>query len=126
VTDCTLRQPAVCAAARSGRYRGVPRLEPAAMNDALTTVRNHHEAAVFEAVAALAPRFPVLADDPELLADVACVALNRLPPRYIRHVVDLRFYQSEQQRADHAQAVDAAVMHAFEFVQARALMGART
>lgn len=96
------------------------------MLDAFTTVRNYNESAVFDAVTALAPRYPVLAGDEQRLADVACVALNRLPARYIRHMVDLRFYQSDQQRAEHELAVDAAVAHAFEFVQARELMGARS
>jgi hypothetical protein len=36
----------------------------------------------------------MLSDNPELLSDVACVALNRLPPRYIRHIVDMRSARS--------------------------------
>jgi len=36
----------------------------------------------------------------ELLADVACVALNRLPPRYIRHDVDMAFYLSPHEYSD--------------------------
>jgi hypothetical protein len=89
------------------------------------SVHNHHENAVFAAVTALAAEYPALGHDPHRLADVACVALNRLPPRYIRHRADLSFFQSDAQRAEHALAVDAAVRHAFEFVQARELMGAR-
>jgi hypothetical protein len=89
------------------------------------SVRNHHESAVFAAVAALAGEYPAIGHDADRLADVACVALNRLPPRYIRHRADLSFYQSQEQRAEMALAVDAAVRHAFEFVQARELMGAR-
>lgn len=96
------------------------------MSDVFTSVRNFNEPAVFAAVTSLAPRYPLLAGDPERLADVACVALNRLPSRYIRHVVDLRFYESDAQRAEHELAVEAAVAHAFEFVQARELMGARS
>ena len=33
-----------------------------------------------------------------MLADVACVALNRLPARYVRHDVDMVFYLTEQER----------------------------
>ena len=88
------------------------------------SIRNHHERAVCDAVAAAAPRYPLLADA-ALLADVACVALNRLPPRYIRHEVDLAFYLTEKERAEAGRAVDEAVQFAFEFVQARHAMRAR-
>ena len=47
---------------------------------------------------ATAPSYPGIADDGELLADVACVALNRLPARYVRHDVDLMFYLTEGER----------------------------
>ena len=96
------------------------------MNEAFASVHNHHEAAVFDAVLAAAPRYPALAGRAELLADVACVALNRLPPRYIRHSVDLHFYQPERERLDDERALRAAVRRAFEFVQAREAMGARS
>ena len=43
-----------------------------------STIHNHHERAVFDAVLAAATNFPALAT-PDLLADVACVALNRVP-----------------------------------------------
>jgi hypothetical protein len=62
--------------------------------------------------------------DPEL-ADVACVALNRLSARYIRHPADFLFYLTERERADLDKAVREAVKHAFEFVQARVAMRAR-
>ncbi len=32
--------------------------------------------------------------DDETLSDIASVALNRLPPRYVRHAVDMSFYMS--------------------------------
>jgi hypothetical protein len=88
-------------------------------------IHNHHERAVFEAIARHADAHPFLGTRPELLSDVACVALNRLPPRYIRHEVDFAFYLSEKERADSERAVDEAVRFAFEFVQARAAMRAR-
>jgi hypothetical protein len=90
-----------------------------------SSVHNIHETAVFEAVAAAAPRYPGLADSPDLLADVACVALNRVPPRYIRHDVDLAFFLTERERGDNERAIRDAVEHAFGFVQARHAMAAR-
>ena len=93
------------------------------MRTDFSSIQNHCERPVFEAVLAAHPRYAALNE--ELLADVACVALNRLPPRYIRHAVDLAFYQSEKERVDNERAVQDAVNHAFEFVQARVAMRAR-
>jgi Late competence development protein ComFB len=90
-----------------------------------TSVRNHHERSVCDAVAAAAERFPGVAKNTELLADVACVALNRLPPRYIRHEVDFSFYLSEKERSDSDRKLNDAVEFAFGFVQARTAMRAR-
>jgi hypothetical protein len=94
------------------------------MNADFTSIRNHHERAVFDAIGAAAADYPLLADA-ALLADVACVALNRLPPRYIRHEADLAFYLGEKERREAAQAVEEAVRYAFGFVQARHAMRAR-
>ncbi len=90
-----------------------------------TSIRNHNERSVYQAVVATAPRFPGIADNEELLADVACVALNRLQPRYIRHEVDFAFYLSERERNESERQVADAVEYAFGFVQARAAMRAR-
>lgn len=57
--------------------------------------------------------------DAELLADVACVALNHLPPRYVRHDVDMAFYLSSAERAEMEDKVKAAVNQAIEFVASR-------
>ena len=94
------------------------------MTDDFDTIQNHHERSVFDAVAAHADRFPHLRDQ-GLMADIACVALNRLPPRYIRHGVDFAFYLSEKERQETQTAVDEAVDFAVGFVQARAAMRAR-
>ncbi len=90
-----------------------------------TSIRNHNERAVYQAVLDMAPGFPGIADNEELLADVACVALNRLQPRYIRHEVDFAFYLSERERTDSERQVAESVEYAFGFVQARAAMRAR-
>ena len=90
-----------------------------------TSVCNSHERAVFETVRTAAASHPGLANSTELLADVACVALNRLQPRYIRHEVDFAFYLTEKERLDTDRQVAEAVDHAFGFVQARVAMRAR-
>ena len=96
------------------------------MSADFTSVHNHNEQAVFDAVLDHAERYPGLAHDPELLADVACVALNRLPARYIRHAADFVFYLSERERGEIQRQVVDAVDQAFGFVQARTAMRART
>lgn len=90
-----------------------------------TSVRNHNEQAVYRAVVELAEHHPGLKGNDGLLADVACVALNRLPPRYIRHAVDYVFYLSERERHDSERQLAEAVEYAFGFVQARTAMKAR-
>lgn len=94
------------------------------MNADFGSIYNHHERAVFAAVSAATDRYPQL-NEGDLLIDVACVALNRLPPRYIRHEVDFSFYLSDRERIDNERAITEAVAHAFEFVQARQAMRAR-
>lgn len=88
-----------------------------------SSIHNVHEAAVIEAALALRGLYPGVA--PGLLPDVVCVALNKLPPRYIRHGADLAFYQPEHEREQQRRLQDEAVRQAFGFVQAREAMRAR-
>jgi Late competence development protein ComFB len=90
-----------------------------------TSVRNHYEQAVFSAVLSARALYPAVGESPDLLVDVACVALNRVPARYIRHSVDLLFYLTDREREEFDRSVHEAVKHAFEFVQARSAMRAR-
>ncbi|HSW08886.1 late competence development ComFB family protein [Aquabacterium sp.] len=90
-----------------------------------SSVHNIHESAVFEAVTLAAPRFPGISGNSDLLADVACVALNRVSARYIRHDVDLAFFLTERERAENERAITESVEYAFSFVQARHAMAAR-
>ncbi len=83
-----------------------------------SSLYNHHEREVFATVQKLAPQFPQI-DNNDLLVDVACVALNRLPPRYIRHAVDFSFYLTEPERLEIDSAINESVRYAFNFVQAR-------
>ena len=89
------------------------------------SIHNFYEKAVFATVQEQAEHYPHLADNDDTLADIACVALNRLPPRYIRHEVDFAFYLTDKERAANARMVADAVQFAFEFVQARKAMKAR-
>lgn len=83
-----------------------------------SSVRNYYEHVVFHQVTEKAAQRAPDASN-ELLLDVACVALNRLPPRYIRHDADFYFFLTEQERADNDEAIAEAVDYAFGFVQSR-------
>lgn len=56
----------------------------------------------------------------DMLADVACVALNRLPARYVRHDVDMMFYLTEHEHHAIEQSMAEALTFAFAFVAERA------
>jgi hypothetical protein len=85
----------------------------------LESIRNYQELAVCDLITASAARYPALAARPGLLSDVACVALNALKPRYIKHNVDLHFFETPAERARNEAAVRTAVEAAFEFVSHR-------
>ncbi len=87
------------------------------------TLRNYYEQLVIDAVLAMADHYPLISEEQQ--PDVACVALNRLPPRYIRHQVDLAFHMTEKERQESEQLINDSVKYAFEFVQARYAMRAR-
>ena len=96
------------------------------MNHAdFSSLYNHHEREVFAAVYDSAKDHPDLAISNDLLCDVACVALNRLPPRYIRHEVDFSFYLTERERVEIDTMIQDAVSYAYSFVQARTALRAR-
>lgn len=81
-------------------------------------VHNYYERLVFEEVVRLSEMHPEFTAD--MLSDAACVALNRLPPRYVRHDVDLMFYLTEHERHAIEQALHEALTFAFSFVGGRA------
>lgn len=95
------------------------------MNADFSSLYNHHEREVFAAVMDASKDYPEIAISNDLLCDVACVALNRLPPRYIRHEVDFSFYLTEHERLEIDNAIMEAVSYAFNFVQARTALRAR-
>lgn len=55
----------------------------------------------------------------DFIADVACVALNHLPPRYIRYDVDMAFYLSPKESMEMEEKVAKAVSDALAFVEKR-------
>ena len=96
------------------------------MSPDFSSVYNHHEREVFNLVMDMMAQRPGMPVASDLLCDVDCVALNRLPPRYIRHEVDFRFYLTERERVEIDNAVQEAVSYAFNFVEARTALQARS
>lgn len=80
-------------------------------------VHNYYERLVFEDVARLSAAH--LDYSADMLADVACVALNRLPARYVRHDVDMMFYLTEHERHAIEESLNEALTFAFAFVGER-------
>ncbi len=82
------------------------------------TIRNYYEHLVMQRIMDTLGK-QSLAPDSEYLADVACVALNHLPPRYMRHEVDMAFYVSPQERNEIILKVNDAVDFAVRFIAQR-------
>lgn len=56
-------------------------------------------------------------DTADYLADVMCVALNRLPARYYRHPIDMMFYLADDELKGMKEKSLAAVRSARDFVR---------
>ncbi|MGI9133418.1 MAG: late competence development ComFB family protein [Rhodoferax sp.] len=80
-------------------------------------VHNYYERLIFEGIADRAEGHSDFT--PDMFADVACVALNRLPARYVRHDVDMMFYLTEPERRSIELSLDDALQFAFRFVAER-------
>lgn len=75
-------------------------------------IRNYYEQLVAEEILQRLPG----QQDTDYLADIACVALNHLPPRYIRHEVDMAFYMSPDELHQITERVRQAVADAIDFI----------
>jgi hypothetical protein len=85
--------------------------------DEIDFIHNYYERLVVEEIFAQSTR--VQEGDRDFLADTACVALNRMPPRYIRHDVDMTFFMSPQDIEEIRIKVVQAVTDAINYVESR-------
>ncbi len=76
---------------------------------------NYYEKVVLEYLIDVTQQDPTLTEDN--LADVACVALNHLPPRYVRFDVDMSFYLSPEERQEIALETAEAVTYAIDVIR---------
>ena len=79
------------------------------------SIHNYYEPLVNEAMIKTIENGEVL--DTDSLEDVACVALNQLPARYVRHTVDMVYYMTGEEREKIEKEVAKAVKYAFDFVK---------
>jgi hypothetical protein len=79
------------------------------------SISNYYEQLVVDSIT----KNVVVPDDVEhddFLQDIACIALNKLPARYIRHNVDMIFYTKSDERDEMLKSVDSTVKDAFDYV----------
>lgn len=77
------------------------------------SIHNYYEHLVFEKLNQKV-NLGVIGND--YISDIACVALNHLPPRYIRHDVDMAFYLSPNEYEEIDEKVANAIEYAVSFV----------
>lgn len=76
---------------------------------AFDSVHNYYEKLVFEEINRFYANERFSEDE---LEDMACLALNKIQPRYIRHNVDMCFFMTEQERMKIVDAIKDAVAYA--------------
>ncbi|RYZ93877.1 MAG: hypothetical protein EOO68_21250 [Moraxellaceae bacterium] len=85
--------------------------------DEIDFIHNYYERLVLQEIFEQSAR--ARDGDRDFLADAACVALNRMPPRYIRHDVDMTFFMSPQDMLEIHNKVVHAVTDAINYVESR-------
>ncbi len=77
-----------------------------------SAINNYYEQLVFRHIKETVPD-PL---DDNFMDDVACVALNHLPAKYVRHEVDMAFYMTSEERNKIESRVTIAVKNAIDYV----------
>lgn len=78
-------------------------------------IHNYYEHLVFEYMDLhIIPKSEDKSDDYYL--DIACIALNKLPTRYVRYEVDMAFFLHQQDRMDMQTAVRESVEEAKKYI----------
>ena len=83
---------------------------------AFTSINNYFEKLVFDVIQEKLYETE-LDNNEDFLADIACVALNLLPSRYVRHNVDMVFYMTTEEREQNQILVEDAVIMAINYVK---------
>ncbi len=77
-----------------------------------SAINNYYEQLVFRHI------LDTISDplDENFLDDIACVALNHLPAKYVRHEVDMAFYMTAEERNKMENNITLAVKNAIDYV----------
>lgn len=78
-------------------------------------IHNYYEQLIFTRLSEMV-QAEFIDADPDFLEDVACVALNHLPARYVRYNVDMVFYLTPADRERIDREVRNAVSMAVDYV----------
>ncbi len=79
------------------------------------SIHNYYEPLVFEYIMNTLGREDMV--DQDVLEDVACVALNKLPCRYVRHDKDMALFLTTRDREKMQQRISEAVLSATQQVR---------
>ena len=82
---------------------------------AFDNINNYFEKLVIEEIQHKLQADELETED-DYLADIACVALNQLPARYVRHNVDMIFYMTTEEREQNQIIVEDAIEMAVDYV----------
>ncbi len=77
-------------------------------------IRNYYEQIVLHHILETIDQI----EDHDFIEDIACVALNQLPARYVKHNVDMVYYLTAEERSTMQKQIEKAVTHAIEYVSA--------
>ena len=80
---------------------------------AFDNINNYFEKLVFDFIQT---KLNEIDNDEDFLGDIAWVALNQLPARYVRHNVDMVFYMTGEEREQNQILVEDAVLMAIDYV----------
>lgn len=81
------------------------------------SIHNYYESLVIEHIMNTVARQGGHGAD--ALEDIACLALNQLPARYVRHDVDMAFFLTTRERERMQREISEAVLHAAKTVTER-------
>merc|ERR1712058_170455 len=76
-------------------------------------IHNYYEHLVLERISKLGLD---TTKSPDYLADLCCLALNQVPPRYIRYEVDMAFYLPQSERNQMEMNVEHAISKALKYL----------
>lgn len=79
-------------------------------------IHNYYEHLVLDRIAALEL---YNSKDADYIADLCCVALNKVPHKYIRYEVDMAFFLSQEERIEMQSQVNEAIDEGIKILDAR-------